>query len=1516
MSVNLSAFEIPTYFKTIQARYGSLGITVGCINSPGNITITGDLDQIDSLREILDDEGIFARKLAVPVAYHSAHMQAIASEYLKAIGNITPHQRAVLRVMISSVTGKAVKPNDLKRKEYWVQNMVSPVNFAGALRTAALTSVKADGEIVCRANKVQFDDILEIGPHSALQRPIKDTLKAVGRGATAGYTSALIRNVDSVQSLFNAFGYLYSRGHSVDMSSLNQLKESTPLLRTPLVDLPEYPFDHSISYWRESRVSKGYRLRDAPRNDFLGTRVPDWNAQEAKWRNRIRLSEDPWIEDHRIARVNILPGAAMLVMALEAAKSISRSESDRLIRGYTLRDVSFSQALTISPDDDGTETEFYLRSCGQSADREKSWSEFRLYCIENDDWVEACRGRIQVSYHDETGVVDQGLQNQEEWKRHASELSRIRDSCTQKADMPRIYKSLVSSGIEFGPAHQVIKECAYNGAMECVAQIDPHQWRVKARKFSQKDFTVHPTFLDGLFQMGLLAMTYGGTKIYPSVVAGIRQIWIAEDACFQFPGEDDSRRMQVWNKSSLLGLGYTTSDVVALDPSGQRSVIVLDGLEGKFLTEQDEKKQSGRLCWNFDYRPDIDMLTTKELLTQCTTGYTVQPPPRQLDHDVKLLLYLCILRTLEKLKVDDRAKLSPHHEKFVLWMDREKQKLFNESPATRGIDFKAVLDDETFYQELLDKLESLNSRGKFYAVLARNLHDILIGKQDALQIMFQTSLVKDYYHELYRATNGLSSSLAFMDLYAHKNPQMKVLEIGAGTGGMTRNILGKLSQNGSGVAGAGNPRFSHYTYTDISAGFFSGAASMFEKFPDKVTFSVLDIEKDPVKQGFEEAAYDLVIADNVLHATQDLNTTLKNVRKLLKPDGKLALFELTDPEVVRTNFAFGLLPGWWRFQDEYRSFSAGVSDKVWDRLLKQTGFSGIDLNLQDYDDPVCHEHSALISTATSQKDINLHPLPRTLIILDPSSKTQTFAAETLEKRLLALGTTETTILSPERASNLSDLGQWFCITIFDLDESSWLADMDEAGHEQIKTILRADGGVLWVTRGGGVRPERPEHGLIQGALRNLRMEERHSKLITLSLDTISDDISHAVGRIMQAYEAIVTRSVNDCEQEYVERDGNLCVDRFIEADYINTNIDALMDDTQRGEMKFGDHPNLSLSIASPGLLDTLEFVDATFDSQDLAPGEIEIKVEASGVNFRDCLIALGRLSGTSFGFECAGTVSRRGCDVRNLNIGDRVCTSALGTYQRFTRCDAIDAIPIPDSMSLVEGATLPVVFTTAFYALVHVANIQSGESVLIHSAAGGTGQAAIQVARMRGADIYVTVGSPEKKELLMKLYNIPEDHIFDSRNTSFVKGIQGATGKAGGVDVILNSLSGDFLVESWHCIAPFGRFLELGKKDILSNGSLPMLPFSRNASFHAIDLNEARRYQPRILRQLRDDITSLLAEKRISPPQPVHIYSVGQVEQAFRYLQSGKNTGKTVVELNQGDMVKVRIPIIKDSTQS
>ncbi len=203
------------------------------------------------------------------------------------------------------------------------------------------------------------------------------------------------------------------------------------------------------------------------------------------------------------------------------------------------------------------------------------------------------------------------------------------------------------------------------------------------------------------------------------------------------------------------------------------------------------------------------------------------------------------------------------------------------------------------------------------------------------------------------------------------------------------------------------------------------------------------------------------------------------------------------------------------------------------------------------------------------------------------------------------------------------------------------------------------------------------------------------------------------------------------------------------------------------------------------------------------------------------MVAMGQIPDATLGFEASGIVSRLGSAVTRFKVGDHVCTIGKGTHRTIFRGKEILFQLIPEGMSFEEAASLPLISCTAYRALVDIARIRKGQSILIHSAAGGVGQAAIQLAKHYDAEIFATVGSDEKKKLVTEVYGVPEDHVFYSRDLSFSKGIMRMT-KGRGVDIVLNSLSGEALRETWHCIAPFGTFVEIGIKDILSNSGLDM----------------------------------------------------------------------------------------------
>jgi NADPH:quinone reductase-like Zn-dependent oxidoreductase len=229
---------------------------------------------------------------------------------------------------------------------------------------------------------------------------------------------------------------------------------------------------------------------------------------------------------------------------------------------------------------------------------------------------------------------------------------------------------------------------------------------------------------------------------------------------------------------------------------------------------------------------------------------------------------------------------------------------------------------------------------------------------------------------------------------------------------------------------------------------------------------------------------------------------------------------------------------------------------------------------------------------------------------------------------------------------------------------------------------------------------------------------------------------------------------------------------------------------------------------------------------------------------------------------------------------------------------------IPDNVSFAEAASLPIAFITAYYSLIEVGRLNSGESVLIHAASGGVGQAAIQVAKMVGAHIYATVSTVEKRSHLIETYGIPENQIFYSRDTSFGEEIMRASQNRG-VDVVLNSLSGEALHTSWECLAAYGRFVEIGKRDLQLNSRLGMQKFMRNSTFTAVDLGAIRADRPQLFMRVFRKVLELVAENALRAVTPLNAFSFSQMEQAFRLMQSGKHNGKIVLQVQKGDKVMV-----------
>ncbi len=312
-------------------------------------------------------------------------------------------------------------------------------------------------------------------------------------------------------------------------------------------------------------------------------------------------------------------------------------------------------------------------------------------------------------------------------------------------------------------------------------------------------------------------------------------------------------------------------------------------------------------------------------------------------------------------------------------------------------------------------------------------------------------------------------------------------------------------------------------------------------------------------------------------------------------------------------------------------------------------------------------------------------------------------------------------------------------------------------------------------------------------------------------------------------------------------------------------------------------------------------------------GLIEIEVAAAGLNFSDVMKALMLYPGLGdgpvpLGIECSGTVSAVGADVPGFQIGDRVLAVAPFSFASHVLCHHRLAAPMPKRLNFEEAATIPIAFLTAYHALHYLGRMARGERVLIHSATGGVGLAAVQLAQQAGAEVFATAGSPEKRELLRALGIA---HVFDSRSLAFVDQVLDVTGGEG-VDIILNSLSGEAIPKGLAVLADHGRFLEIGKRDIYGNSKVGLLPFRKNLSFIAIDLDRSLRLRPGLIGEQFREVVRLVDEGGLAP-LPYRVFPMAGVSSAFRTMAQAKHIGKLVVSLQDQEVAAIQAPNAADS---
>ena len=774
----------------------------------------------------------------------------------------------------------------------------------------------------------------------------------------------------------------------------------------------------------------------------------------------------------------------------------------------------------------------------------------------------------------------------------------------------------------------------------------------------------------------------------------------------------------------------------------------------------------------------------------------------------------------------------------------------------------------------------------------RALAEVLRGREDPLTLLFGSGepTAADLYLKApaaHAANRMLQEAIQPLIAALPEDRRLRILEVGAGTGSATAFVLPELPEG----------RFD-YTFTDISAGFFAEAEARFGD--DGIEYRPLDIERDPIAQGFDSHGYDLLIASNVLHATRYLRETLGHCRELLAPSGLLVALENLRPQGWM-DLTFGQLDGWWRFADADRPHHAFADPAVWKQALGDAGLE--EAVVLGPDEGGTPDKGVIVARSPAKV---MEPAGLWILAADRGGVADELAAALAARNqtvVLAGGEVSATgravpddpiirtaaVDADCRESWQSLLTELSAdaplsgiVHLAALDGHGPLAttadfarDVTHAGASALALMqglsdcdATPEKGVWLVTRGAQVL-EREQHGQLAGAVlwglgKVVTLEAAHVKPRMLDLDPGTPaPLADLVNELLYP----------DQENHIAYRLGRRQAARLVRSEVEDRRL-AL--------------PAESSWVLAPdpdGMFDRPQV--KPLPTRDLAPNDVRVAVEATGLNFWDVFRSLGFIQEGDLGREMCGHVLEIGAEVSTVAVGDRVVGLGFGAFgpAMITREELV--APAPARMSASDLATIPTAYVSAALSYEY-SGLEAGDRVLVHAGAGGVGLAAIQLAQAAGAEVFATASAPKQAYLR----SLGVKHVFDSRQTKFGEEILEATGGEG-VHVVLNSLTSEGFIEaSLSCLAHGGRFVELAARDILSKEE--MAAVRPDLAYDILDMDGLKKSDPAWVGKVLGGVMARLAAGELEPL--IHSrWPLAEAGAALDFMRSARHIGKIVL---------------------
>ncbi len=1483
------AERVASAVEEVNAASSDPGLSISGYNGTHQV-VSGPIAGIEAISQRFELEEVRVRRLNTTRAFHSALVEPILDELEASFSGVEIQSPSL--TVISNLTGQAVEPGQVQDGAYWRRHAREPVAFAEGVKTMADLGV---------------DVVLEIGPRSVLAPMAASSWPESPQTPVPVVLSSLCPPSDDAAETRSADGFVeavteaYQAGLPIRFAGLFSGETRRR------ISLPSYPFQrerHWIELPKRRSGSAGHPLLGARHESARG---------EITFETEVFPADPAWMNDHRVFGRIVAPGALYGAMACAASLL---EESGPVV----VEDMQLHNPLVFEEDEDGTGDEGRKIQVVLDAAEPTSPRGVQIFSKGSEgEWTVHVEGRLSP------GAPDPEVGGRIELESLKASLSPM--------DVAGYYRHRASTGVDLGPFFRTLGR-VWSRPGEALGEVSLPETLTK------HGLDVHPLVLDGCFQVvgaaRNLAGTEGGATYLPF---GWERLWLAgslpdqvvchvclSDASIDAetsagePAEVLSGELRIYDlngvplgrlsgyavkratREALLSAVEQVQDLLyevtwrerdlpaGIAPAdffpSPAAVAAGSQLFAGYLTDAgvDPEGRDALLADLERWSRSRALATLEELGWQRRTGETVDPEVLQSQLDVlpeHKRLFRRLFEMLDKSGVVEEAD-----DGFVVVVGPEDP-LPEEMPG----------DLEEFASWMADRHpDGLTEIGLFRRSGCA-LAEVLRGQEDPLTLLFSSGepTAADLYLKapVARAANQmLAEAVRALVASLPEGRRLRVIEVGAGTGSATASVLPELPDG----------RFD-YVYTDISAGFFAEAEARFGDGGGCIEYRPLDIEKDPIDQGFDSHGYDLLIASNVLHATRYLEETLGHCRDLLAPSGQLIALENLSG-LGWMDLTFGQLDGWWRFADDYRPHHALASPAVWRQALGNVGFEAVEVLGPDESD----------ASRTPDKGVIVAQGPAA--VTEPAgawvlAADQGGLAAKLATDLAARN--QTVVLASSEApedERPAAAGPGVFRTAVETDQrESWraiasrlpddvplsgvvhLAGLDGHGaqattEEMAADVRRAGASALALVQGVGDADLIPANGvwmITRGA--QVLERERGGELVGATLwgfgKAIAREAAHLQPRMIDldpgemAPEPDLVKELlyPDSESHIAYRAGRRQVARLVRAG------------AEAERLSLPEEPDWVLAPDPTGVFDR-PYVHP-LPARPLEPREVRVGVEAAGLNFWDVFRSLGFIEEGLLGREMCGHILEVGSDVSTVAVGDPVVGLGFGAFgpQMITREELV--APAPAGFSVTGLATVPSAFVSAALSF-ELSGLEDGERVLIHAGAGGVGLAAIQLVQAAGAEVFATASAPKQAYLR----SLGVEHIFDSRQTNFGKEILEATDGAG-VDVVLNSLTGEGFIEtSLSCLRHGGRFVELARRDILSEEE--MAAVRPDVSYDILELDVLKKTEPawvgKVLRDVMDGLTAGDLKPIVHSRWPL-----AEAGAALSFMRSARHLGKIVV---------------------